>query len=234
MSNRPVIFLGTNSALEIFSDTCAEIGLSVHGIIDSDYYGNTTELYNIPVIDTENSLLDPDKREYYQQFDFFCATNWMPMTDSVTVRNRTKRARLLDLIEQQDLNCVNIIDPRAKISPSVKLGRGCYVGEFTSIQPGVVVEDFVNIYSHCIVGHGSRVGKNSVVQRRSSIIAEVDIGQDVYISMSTCLFKSGTQISDGTFVHECVYLKRSTLPGEIISLAGTNTRRVKGLNPIDN
>lgn len=227
MSKRPVIFLGTNSAIAIYLETCQENGMSVHGIIDQDYFGNTETICGIPVIDSETAFDDPAQAEYYRNnFDFFCATNWMPMSDPVTQRNRQKRDRLLALINQHQLNCVNIIDQRAKISPSAQIGHGCYIAEFAVIEPNVTIGNFVNIWSHCIVGHNSTVGHNTVIQRKCNIISDVCIEENVYLSMSVCLYKSYSTVKKNTFVHECVYLKRSTISNEIIGLAGTNPRRV--------
>jgi len=231
MHKRPVIFLGSNSAIQIYSETCEENNILVHGIIDQDYYGNTDNLWGIPVIDAESAFADPDRADYYRNnFDFFCATNWMPLDDPGTQRNKQKRTKLLDLIDQHQLTCINIIDCRAKVSPSAKIGHGCYIAEFVVIEPNVVIDNFVNIWSHCIIGHDSKVGRNTVVQRRCSIISHVNLEQNVYLSMSVCVFKSNTTVAVNTFVQECVYLKRNTIPNEIIGLHSDNPRRIRILH----
>jgi carbonic anhydrase/acetyltransferase-like protein (isoleucine patch superfamily) len=227
MSDRPVIFLGTNSAMQIYIETCQENGMLIHGIIDNDYHGNTKMLYGIPVIDSESAFQDTSCADYYaNNFDFFCAVNWMPMTDAVTQRNKQKRQHMLNLIDQHQLRCVTIIDKRAKISPSARIGKGCYIAEFVVVEPNVIIDNFVNIWSHSIIGHDSRVGQNSVIQRRCSIIGDVCIEDNVYLSMSVCAYKSNTIIRSNTFVHECVYLKRNTNTNEIIGLNSANPRRI--------
>ena len=59
-----------------FTEICEDAGITVHGIIDNDYFGNTDYIDDIPVIDTEFSFSDLEKLKYYRDnFNFFCATN---------------------------------------------------------------------------------------------------------------------------------------------------------------
>jgi acetyltransferase-like isoleucine patch superfamily enzyme len=231
MHDRPLIFLGTNSAMQIYLETCAENKIPVHGIIDQDYYGNTDKLWKVPVIDTQQCFQDPDRARYYRDnFVFFCATNWMPMADKPTTRNRQKRHELLQIIDQNNLKCANIIDQRSKVSPSAQLGQGVFVAEWVVVEPDVVIEDHVCVWSHSVVGHDSRVGRNSVIQRHCTIVSHVTMEENVYLGMSVRLYKSYATLKKNTFVHECVYLKRSTLPNEIIGLHSQNPRRVTVLD----
>ena len=225
--DKPLIFLGSNTAIQIYSEICEENGISIKGIIDSDYYGNTDNIAGIPVIDSELSFNDPEKLRYYQEnFNFFCATNWMPMLDKINQRNREKRHRLLNLIDQYNLNCINIIDRRSKISPSARLGQGILVAEFVVIEPNVVVDNFVNIWTGSMIGHDCSIGRNSVLQRDARLCGNITVEENVYLAMQAFLYKSQCTIGAGSFVHECVYLKRGTIPGEIVSLNGSNMRRV--------
>lgn len=231
MSNRPLIFLGSNVAMAVFGEVCKEIGINVVGIIDKDYYGNTEEIGGIPVIDSEDAFDDPVMaKEYRDNYDFFCAVNWMPMTDPVTVRNREKRTRLLNLIDQHDLGCATIIDPRAKVSPTAKIGRGVYIDAWCLVDPGVSIGDFTHMWSYASVGFGCHVGRNCVIQR-SCNMTHVTLEDEVYLAPNVSLFKLGAVIGHNTFIQECIYLRRGTVPNEIISINGSNTRRVY-TNPI--
>lgn len=229
MHDRPLIFLGSNSAIEIFSEICAENNIQVHGIIDSDYHNNTKKLHGIPVIDSETSFSDPATAKYYREnFNFFCAVNWLPMQDSA--RNRNKRQALIALIQDHDLNTINLVDQRAKVSPTARLGKGIFIAEFVTVEPNVVIGDFTNIWTRSIIGHDSTLGRNCVVQRGCFMCGNITMGDDVYLSMQVSLFKPESVISSGTVVQECIYLRRGTVPNEIVSLHGSNTRRVRA-NP---
>jgi acetyltransferase-like isoleucine patch superfamily enzyme len=228
MDNRPLIFLGSNLAIEIFSEICAENNIEIHGIIDSDYYSNTEKLCGIPVIDSEASFSDPVKLKYYKEnFNFFCAVNWLPMLDPIATRNRIKRQHLIDLIDQYELSCINIIDRRAKVSKTAKLGKGIFVAEFTTIEPNSTINDFTNIWTQSIIGHDSKIGRNCVIQRDRFMCGNVTLEDNVYLSMQVSLFKSKSVISSGTVIQECIYLRRSTRPNEVVSLNSGNLKRVK-------
>lgn len=235
MLDRPLIFLGTNWVMEVLTETCAENGITVAGIIDHDYWGNRDHIAGIPVIDSEVSFKDPDRVQYYRDnFVFFCAVNWQPVADAVSQRNRDKRKKFIDLIKQHRLNCVNIIDQRAKVSPSAQLGHNIYIGDFTTIDPRVQIADFVSVYGQCHIGHDTVIGENSVIQRRCGLVGELTVESDVFVASNVCILKNHSRIAHGTFVHECIYLRRSTLPNEVVSLDGANLRRVRAYpGPVD-
>lgn len=215
--------------MEVLIETCAENGIEIAGIIDSDYYGNCNAMAGISIIDSEHSFDNVDTAAHYRDnFVFFCAVNWQPANDIVNQRNRNKRESFINLVQKHKLTCINIIDQRAKVSPSAKLGHNIYIGEFTTIDPRVQIADFVSIYGQCHIGHDSTVGENSVVQRRCGLSGELTIESDVFVSSNVCILKNHSTIGQGTFIHECVYLRRGTVPGEIVSLQGSNLRRVRG------
>jgi acetyltransferase-like isoleucine patch superfamily enzyme len=232
---KPLIFLGSSWVLELLTETCAENSIDVAGIIDSDYFGNTASLCGLPVLDTETVFEQSEKLEYYKKnFTFFCAVNWQPIQDSINQRNCKKRKYLIDLIDHYDLPCTNIIDSRSKISPSVVLGKGIYVGEFVSINPKTKIQDYVSIYGQTSIGHDCEIGRNTVVQRRCCLTGDLIVESDVFVASNVCILKNHSRIAHGTFVHECIYLRRSTLPNEIVSLDGANLRRVRAYpNKVD-
>lgn len=226
-NTKGLVFLGSNSNLYKFTQVCTEHGIAVTGIIDSDYYGNTEEVCGIPVIGSFEDFDNPEKLEIFKtNHNFFCATNWMPMTDSVTTRNRQKRKQIIELINKHQLECISLINSRAEVSPHAILGRNVYVDCFVLVEAFANLCDFSSVYAYTGVGHHSTVGHNSVVQRHVSMTGSTQIGADVYVSIASKLLKGDAVISDGTFIHEGITLHRGTVPNEVVSLTGENTRRV--------
>jgi acetyltransferase-like isoleucine patch superfamily enzyme len=86
---------------------------------------------------------------------------------------------------------------------------------------------FATIYGQCHIGHDTKIGKNTVIQRRCVVAGELTIESDVFVSSCVCILKNHSTIGQGTFIHECVYLRRGTVPGEVVSLQGANLRRVR-------
>ena len=221
-TDRPLLFLGSNSVLEKYTELCEELGIVVEGLLDNDYWGNTESLCGVRVIDTE---LNIDK--YINDYNFFCATNWSPITDPVTTRNRQKRHNLLALIRDKNIQCISLVDPTARISKYSKLGRGCFVDCHVMVESGSTVGDFTNIYGQVQVGHNTTIGENCVLQRAVGLASAQTLENDVYLSSGVKALKPGVKLGRGTFVHELVYLARGTVANEVVQFGTNNTKRVE-------
>jgi len=227
-SDKPLIFLGSNSIMEKYTEICEENGIHIHGIIDSDYYGNTDQISGITIIDSEEVFNDIKKLTYYKStFNFFCATNWTPFLDSISIRNKEKRQKLIKLIKQHDLNCISIIDTfSTRVFKSTKIGYGVYIDGHVNLEPRVTIGNFTNLYSHTLIGHDSIIGENCVFQRMASLASNCIVEDEVYAGLSAKLFKNNSTFSKGSFIHEGIYLRRGTLPEEIVSMTSKNQKRV--------
>jgi carbonic anhydrase/acetyltransferase-like protein (isoleucine patch superfamily) len=227
MNNKPLILLGSNSVLYKQIEVCEDNGIEIAGIIDSDYFGNTERLCDLPIIDTEKSFNDPVKLNFYKQnFNFFCATNWVPFKDPVSIRNKEKRKNLIDMIDLLELDCINLIDKFARVSKYAKLGKGCFIDGNAMIEPGCIIHDFVNIYANCEVGDNANIGRNSVMQRGAGVGGGVTLENEVYFSAEVHAPKNNITFSQGTFIHEFVYIRRGTVPNEIVEQFSANQKRV--------
>lgn len=227
-SSRPLIFLGSNIVMPKFTEVCEHFGIEVAGIMDHDYWGNTNHIGEIPVIGTEQSLNDPTQLAYYKShYNFFCATNWLPSNDDISVRDRNKRRRLIDLIDQHKLSCISIVESSARISRYAKIGKGCFVDGAISIEPNVIVGDYTSIYSHTDIGHDSTIGRNCVIQRHAGLAAFCNMEDEVYFGTAVKALKTGATFGTRSFVHECIYLRRGTIADEVVSLSDGNLKRVK-------
>lgn len=228
--SRPLILLGTTSNLTKYVEICQILNIPIHGIIDGDYYGNTETFCGVDVIDTEASFNDQQKLDFYRKnFNFFCAVNWTPMTDSMSVRNREKRDRYISLIKGYQLRCISIVAKTGYISPSVAIGKGCFVDNMVHIEPNVVLEDFVRVYGMTHISHDAYVSENCTLQRMCAIPSMSRLGKNSYFSPIAKCVKHGVVFGEGTWVQEGVYLRRGTVPGEVVSLSSGNQRRVYSL-----
>lgn len=227
-TSRPLVFLGTNSNLYKYTEICALNGIKVAGIIDSDYYGNTIEYNGVKVIAGDSIFDDPTQLEFYKKtYNFFCAVNWTPMKDNISKRNYSKRMAYLKTIVEKDLPCVTIVAPMSFVSPSVTLGKGCFVDNMVHIESGVAIGDFVNVYAKTHIGHHATVGNNCVLQRMCVVPSESLLDKNVYFAPMVKALKDGAKFGADTFIHEGVYIRRGTLPNEIVSLQGENLKRVE-------
>ena len=209
-------------------DLCTINNIKIAGVVDGDYWGNTEKLSGIPVIDTESSFTDPQKLQHYRDcYNFFCATNWSPENDSVTVRNKNKRERLIDLIDQYQLNCISLVDPMARVSFSAKIGKGVYIDAFVLVETFAEIQDHASVYAFTGVGHHTIIMRNCVVQRHCSIAGECVFEPNTYLGTAVKALKTGAVFGPNTFIHEAVYIRRGTVANEVVKMDGDNMSRVK-------
>lgn len=226
-NSRPLILLGSSVNMSKLVDVCLINNIEIAGIIDSDYWGNTHSLSDIPVIDSEQCFQDSGKLEHYRtNFNFFCATNWSPENDLATVRNRDKRFKLINLIDQHKLNCISLVDPLSRISTSAYVGRGVYIDAFVLIESHCVIHDHASIYAYTGVGHHTQVMSNCVIQRHCSIAGDCVFEPNTYLGTAVKALKTGATFGKGTFIHEAVYIRRGTVPNETVGQHGKNMNRV--------
>jgi len=225
-SSRPLVFLGSNSNLYQYIEICQLIGIDIAGIMDSDYYGNTDYYCEIPVIDTEESLYNSEKLKMYQEkYNFFCATNWSPERDADIIRNKEKRHKLIDLIDQFDLRCISLVGLVNFISPSVKIGKGVFIDSMVHVGPKASIGDFVNIQAMTCVGPNAKIGRNCTLQRLCCI-SDVVVGENSYFAPMTKALKNKAVFGANTFIHEGIYIKRGTVDNEIVAMDQGNRHRV--------
>lgn len=226
-NRRPLIFLGSNVVMNQLKEVCEDHNIQIHGIIDNDYFGSDTDFCGIPVIDTEQSFQDPARLDYYKNnFNFFCATNWIPEKNAVQLRNKEKRNKLIDLLDHYNLPVISIIDNQANVSKYAKIGRGVFIDAICNIEPDVVIDDYVWIGWSSGIGHGTRVERNCVIQRQVWTGGFCHFEPDCFIGIGAKTLKTRARFGKGTWIQEMVYIKRGTVPGEIVGLGGDNNRRV--------
>lgn len=63
----------------------------------------------------------------------------------------------------------NVIDERAVVDPSAKLGHGVHVGPYTTIGPDVEIGDNTWIGPHVVINGPSRIGKNNRIYQFASV-----------------------------------------------------------------
>ena len=120
----------------------------------------------------------------------------------------------------------NNVDSCAKIFKSTKIGRGCFIDGYINILPRVTIGDYTTIYTFSHVGHDTVIGKNCAIQRYCAVPSYSIMEDNVFFGSGTKALKDKTIYKQGTFVHEGIYLRRSTIENEVVSMYGSNTKRV--------
>ena len=217
-TSRPIVFLGSNYNIYKLYELCSSVGYEVAGIIDDDYYGQG-QFKDIPVIAQESQVAD-----YSGQYQFICATNWMPGPDAE--RNRSKRQRLLALMDSLNLTTATVVSNLAQVSSRARLGKGVIIDAFAMIEPDVIVGDHTVVSAYSVIGHNSIIGCNNAVQRYCLITSDVTTEDNVYFGLCSRVCRSHVTVKQGTFIHPNIMLLRGTEQDEEISLVGKDLRKV--------
>jgi UDP-3-O-[3-hydroxymyristoyl] glucosamine N-acyltransferase len=103
---------------------------------------------------------------------------------------RAAFALLLDMHQKHQYEKVGYEQP-SYVSPKATIGKGVYIGAFSYIGDGVVIEDAVKIFPNCFIGDGARIGRGTRIHAGTKVYHRCSIG-------ANCLIHSGVVIgADG-------------------------------------
>lgn len=99
-------------------------------------------------------------------------------------------ARLLQLYESSKPQKTGI-SPQASVSPTAKLGEGCYVGEFAVVGDNVTLGDNCKIYPQVYLGDNVRIGDNVRLYAGVKIYEDCVIGNNVSVHAGSVIGADG-------------------------------------------
>lgn len=208
---KSVVFLGQSVQILEIRETCDLLDIKVAGIIDDDYYGNTNDFDGIPYIGSEKTVNWEDLKT---QYDFFIPIIPVPNVP----RNIEKRKNFIKIVDEENLPCINIIDPGCRISPRAKLGKDIYVAYNAYIAPNVYIGDHCQIHFACGVMHDCVLGRNAILNRAASMTSSVTIGENVYIAPFAKILRMNGNIGSDSCIHAGAMVFRDIAPGEIVNI----------------
>lgn len=99
-------------------------------------------------------------------------------------------ARLLQLYESMKPRKSGI-DPLAFVSPSAKIGEGCYIGAFAFVGDNVVIGDGCQVYPHAYIGDGVTVGSHCILYPHATVYYGCRIGNNVTLHSGSVIGADG-------------------------------------------
>lgn len=110
---------------------------------------------------------------------FFCA-----------IGNVLRRKKVVETILAKGGKFINLIHPKAVISPSVKFGIGVAIKPFCVISNDVCIGDFTYVQSSVIMGHDVKIGNYCQINSFSFFAGFVNIGNCVTINAGAKLIQN--------------------------------------------
>lgn len=174
-----IVFLGSNHNLQQMVDLCQLNGLAVRGIVDSDYYKNTSAICNVPVIGSELDYA------FGTDVVYFNAVNWAP--GSSNARNVAKHQLMCNLINQLNLTTTNLIHPSAIVPKTAIVGTNVLIGAYAILGNYVTVGDFAQIREQSYVAHNTNIQERVILQVQGYVGSNITVGADSYLAVKSAV-----------------------------------------------
>lgn len=97
------------------------------------------------------------------------------------------RCRLARAAIERGLEPMVVVDPRAVVSESVRLGLGAVVCAGSVLTTDVVLDEHVHINVACTVGHDTEIGAFSTLSPGVHIAGHVKIGRGVFVGIGAII-----------------------------------------------
>jgi len=169
--SRLVIF-GAGKIADVIHDSamrCEDLETAAF-TVDRDYVG-TGEFKGLPVVPFD------EVAERYPPggHAMFVALGYHEL--NALRADRVARARALGY------RLATVIDPGARLSPSVRHGENCFVMDHACVQPGVTLGDNVFVFGGALIGHHSTIGDNCWITSNANIAGVVTIGRNTFVAI---------------------------------------------------
>jgi len=205
---KKLILVGSRTNLTDIKVTAEDSGYKIIGILDKHYWGNTDSICGIPVIGSEEELLDTKCR--WRKYSFFPA-NWWDGKQATNGFNADKlRQERIKLLDDSGVRVANLISNGVHWfhgRENIKLGKGILILANSSISGNTEIGDYsvvdwevklVNtklgrnnivgvdsILAHATVGDNVRMGVRSVVLPRKKPTVSIGSGSILFVNSLT-------------------------------------------------
>lgn len=129
-------------------------------------------------------------------------TDYLPDVNDVflsAIGNLSHRLATVQKIKERGGVFINLIHPKANISPSVKLGEGIIVKAFCVLDSHVSIGSYSYIQSSVIMGHDVQIGEFCQINSFSFIAGNVHVGNNCSINAGARIIQ-GVKIGSGATV----------------------------------
>lgn len=137
----------------------------------------------------------------------------------ICVGDVASRRRLGALLVERGATLFTYAHRSAWVSPTARLGAGALICPQSIVNAGAVVESNVAVNVFCSVGHGSRIGADSVLSPYCSLSGNSELGEACFMGTRATLFPN-VIVGKGSVVDAHTAVKQSAPDGKIISVRG--------------
>lgn len=118
---------------------------------------------------------------------------------AVCVIGSPRRRSLVERFEAAGFEFARLVSTRAVVTPRARLGAGCVVSDFGTVETGAEIGPHTMVMRDCLVAHDTRVGAFCTLSPGSRIGGGVRIGDACVIGMGA-IIRDHISIGDGATV----------------------------------
>ncbi len=136
----------------------------------------------------------------------------------------TSRRSCMERIIDRGGMFITMIHRTARIGTNVHIGKGCYIGAFTTIAADAYIDDYNFIQSYTIIGHDVQIKKWNRIDSYVMCVGGIKIGEGCMIHTNAVL-NHNVEVGDGSHVGACSFVISNVPEGATVF--GNPARRLK-------
>ena len=116
---------------------------------------------------------------------------------ALAVANPASKKHIVEQFTAKNAKFATIIHPRALVSDTAKIGKGCIIYWNIDLGPDCTIGDYCTVMA--TVGHDSVIGDYSTVCGNTSVNGHVTIGRETFVGSNVAIVP-GTKIGNNCYV----------------------------------
>lgn len=125
------------------------------------------------------------------------------------------RRKCMEEIIARGGNFMELIHKTARIGSNVKLGKGNFIGAFTTIGADAVIGDYNMIQSYSIIGHDDVIGSWNRIDTHVTCVGGIVVEDEVNIH-TAAVISHGVKVETGAHVGACSFVIRKVKRGTTV------------------
>lgn len=143
--------------------------------------------------------------------------DYQPHPDDVFVSSigGASRRRCMEAIIAKGGEFQQIIHRTVRLGTNVKLGKGNFIGCYTTIGPDVAIGDYNMIQSYSVVGHDARIGNWNRIDTHVTCVGGIVVEDEANIHTGAVISHNVT-VGTGAHVGACSFVIRRVKAGTTV------------------
>lgn len=144
-------------------------------------------------------------------------SEYLPQEDDVFVSSigGESRRKCMESIIARGGEFIELIHKTARLGTNVKLGKGNFIGAYSTIGADATVGDYNMIQSYTIIGHDAKIGNWNRIDTHVTCVGGIVIKDEVNIHTSAVI-NHNVVVENGAHVGACSFVIKKVQAGTTV------------------